>query len=842
MKNVFWNLFGCLLLVGCTQVSSDLAVPGVSKKLAEHRKITVSDLKYDLKFVIPGHRNNPVEGEVGISFRLPQKEDVILDFREDAEKIREVKVNGVSSAYRFENEHLLIPAQETVAGENRLSIIFRAGDQSLNRNEDYLYTLLVPDRARTLFPCFDQPDLKARFTLSLEVPSGWEAVSNAPLKESMEKNGRMKIVFAETEPLSTYLFSFVTGNFQRESFAEEGRHISIYHRETELQKQKQLPEIARQVFAALKWMEAYTAIPYPFAKYDLVILPGFQFGGMEHTGATLYNDKRMFLPEHPTVNEELGRAELIAHETAHMWFGDYVTMKWFDDVWTKEVFANYFAARMVEPLFPAVNHKLSALKGFYPAAYSEDRTAGSNAIKQELGNLNNAGLIYGQIVYNKAPVVMQMLVERMGEERFREGIRNYLKSYAYSNADWGNLIEILDRYTPEDLTTWSRVWVNEKGMPEIAVKREKEQVWLMQKDPFGRDICWPQHVGILLVKGDSSRILDVNLNEQMTKLSGVDDVDYILPGYAGKGYGYFRPDTATLKWCLGHIREFTDPLARMSAVMILNENRIQGQVQPADFLNALLTCLPFEENPLLYSSLVSYVVSTVRNSVVSEKDIRRTEEVLLGLSRKGEQGEQRLGAFRALLNIFRTPECTAEVYRIWEKQKPFEALLLSEADYRKMAYELAVRLPEKAREIIAVQENRITNPDRQREFQYIARAVNPEETVRDSLFRSLLKAENRRIEPWTCSVLRYLNHPLRQKQALKYIRPSLEILQEIQRTGDIFFPKNWVSSCLDGHRSIQAADSVRIFLEEHPDYPSLLKNKILQSADPLFRFANRQAN
>lgn len=272
-----------------------------------------------------------------------------------------------------------------------------------------------------------------------------------------------------------------------------------------------------------------------FAKYDLVILPGFQFGGMEHTGATLYNDKRMFLPEHPTVNEELGRAELIAHETAHMWFGDYVTMKWFDDVWTKEVFANYFAARMVEPLFPAVNHKLSALKGFYPAAYSEDRTAGSNAIKQELGNLNNAGLIYGQIVYNKAPVVMQMLVERMGEERFREGIRNYLKSYAYSNADWGNLIEILDRYTPEDLTTWSRVWVNEKGMPEIAVKREKEQVWLMQKDPFGRDICWPQHVGILLVKGDSSRILDVNLNEQMTKLSGVDDVDYILPGYAGKG-------------------------------------------------------------------------------------------------------------------------------------------------------------------------------------------------------------------------------------------------------------------------------------------------------------------
>lgn len=842
MKNIFWGLFGWLFLVGCTQVPSGLTVPGVSKKLAEHRKMTVSDLKYDLKFVIPEHRSHPVEGEVEISFRLPQKEDMILDFRESAEKIREVKVNGVSSAYRFENEHLFIPAQETVSGENRLRIVFRAGDQSLNRNEDYLYTLLVPDRARTLFPCFDQPDLKARFTLSLEVPSGWEAVSNAPLEESMEKDGRMKVAFAETEPLSTYLFSFVAGHFQRASFAEEGRHISIYHRETEVQKQKQLPEIARQVFAALRWMEAYTAIPYPFAKYDLVILPGFQFGGMEHTGATLYNDKRMFLPEHPTVNEELGRAELIAHETAHMWFGDYVTMKWFDDVWTKEVFANYFAARMVEPLFPAVNHKLSALKGFYPAAYSEDRTAGSNAIKQELDNLNNAGLIYGQIVYNKAPVVMQMLVELMGEEQFREGMRDYLKSYAYSNADWGNLIEILDRYTPEDLIAWSHVWVNEKGMPEISVKREREQVGLVQKDPFRRDIYWPQRVGLLLVKGDSCRTPEVNLNGRMTKLAGVDDVDYILPGYAGKGYGYFMPDTATLKWCLEHIRDFADPVARMSVVMILNENSIQGRVHPSDFLDALLTCLPFEENPLLYSSLVSYIVSTVRSSVVSEKEVKRTEEVLSGLSRRGEQGEQRLGAFRALLNIFRTPECTTEVYEIWEKQKPFEGLLLSEADYRKMAYELAVRLPEKAKEIIAVQENRITNPDRQREFHYIARAVHPEEFVRDSLFRSLLKAENRRIEPWTCSVLSYLNHPLRQKEALKYIRPSLEILQEIQRTGDIFFPKNWISSCLGGHRSVEAADSVRIFLEEHPDYPPLLKNKILQSADPLFRFANGQVN
>ena len=125
----------------------------------------------------------------------------------------------------------------------------------------------------------------------------------------------------------------------------------MYHRETDPDKIAQIPVIFEQVFASLEWMEAYTGIPYPFAKYDFIVLPGFQYGGMEHTGATLYNDKRLFLGKQPTTAEQLGRMSLIAHETAHMWFGDYVTMEWFDEVWLKEVFANYFAAQMTQPQF-----------------------------------------------------------------------------------------------------------------------------------------------------------------------------------------------------------------------------------------------------------------------------------------------------------------------------------------------------------------------------------------------------------------------------------------------------------------------------------------------------------
>lgn len=163
------------------------------------------------------------------------------------------------------------------------------------------------------------------------------------------------------------------------------------------------------------------------------------------------------------MSEQLSRSALIAHETAHMWFGDYVTMQWFDDVWTKEVFANYFASQIVEPLYPGVNHALNFMQDYIPPAYAEDRTAGANPIKQELDNLRTAGLVYGNIIYDKSPVVLEMLIKKMGKESFRKGIQEYLKTYAYGNASWEGLIGILDKYTDDDLSGWSHIWVNEKA-------------------------------------------------------------------------------------------------------------------------------------------------------------------------------------------------------------------------------------------------------------------------------------------------------------------------------------------------------------------------------------------
>ena len=148
-----------------------------------------------------------------------------------------------------------------------------------------------------------------------------------------------------------------------------------------------------------------------------------------------------------------------------MWFGDLVTMNWFDDVWTKEVFANFLAAKVVHPSFPEVDHDLRFFLAHHQAAYGIDRTAGANPIRQPLENLKEAGALYGPIIYQKAPIVMRHLERLVGEERFRDGLREYLRTFRYGNATWPDLIDILDRRTGTDLRSWSAVWVEEPGRP-----------------------------------------------------------------------------------------------------------------------------------------------------------------------------------------------------------------------------------------------------------------------------------------------------------------------------------------------------------------------------------------
>ena len=296
---------------------------------------------------------------------------IVFDFEPPRDHVTGLRAAGHAVDATFADGHMIIPATATKAGENEIAIDFVAGDEALNRRDDFLYTLFVPARAHLAFPCFDQPDLKARYKLTLEVPAAWRAVANGAETDAPAASGnpaRRSVHFAETPPLPTYLFAFAAGNFQVETAVRNGRTFRMFHRETDAKKVARNREAIFDLHAhALQWLEEYTAIRYPWGKFDFVLIPSFQFGGMEHAGAIFYNASSLMLDESATQNQILGRASVIAHETAHMWFGDLVTMRWFNDVWMKEVMANFMAAKIVNPSFPRVNHRPRLPVGALPS-------------------------------------------------------------------------------------------------------------------------------------------------------------------------------------------------------------------------------------------------------------------------------------------------------------------------------------------------------------------------------------------------------------------------------------------------------------------------------------------
>ena len=811
--------------------------PGVSLSLATQRKALLSDINYRLRLEIPADQRQTIVGSVRVEFDLADAGAPLqLDFREAAQRLTLVVVNGNVSEYRFEQEHLIIPAQELVAGRNSVVIELQIGDSSLNRNPEFLYTLFVPDRARTAFPLFDQPDLKATWELTLVIPEHWEAIANAPLVETRNLGDRKALEFARSDLISSYLFSFVAGEFERVTRDIDGRRISLLHRETDAEKVARNIDAAFELHAAaLSFLESYTGINYPFQKFDFALIPGFQYGGMEHVGAIQYRADSIFLDESPSQNQLLSRASLIAHETAHMWFGDLVTMEWFNDVWMKEVFANFMAAKAVNPSFPDINHQLGFLVRHYPSAYAVDRTEGANPIRQDLDNLNEAGTLYGNIIYNKAPVMMRQLEALLGEEAFRDGLREYLNRYADGNATWPDLIAILDSRTEEDLHQWSEVWVNTAGRPHITVQvpDDGSSLIISQQDPSGTGRIWPQRFDVAARSGQATTIETVYSLAPETQVT-IQPEQNLLLNSDGYGYGLFP---ATLD-ALGQWREL-DEVEQGELLISLYDNLLEANaVEPLDYAQALMDIAVTEDNQLILNLALSQLQSIYWSFLTMAQRQALTpqvEDALWSALQASADSSIKKLYFDAFYDTALSASALNRLQQIWRGTAVVEGLNLSENDFIDLASDLAIKLPDQASAITATQLERIENADRRRRFAFVAPALSSEQQTRNEFFASLSQPDNRAREPWVLDSLRALHHPLRTNSSEQYLLPSLELLQEVQQTGDIFFPARWLSASLGNYRSESAVTTVRDFLAERPDYNRQLRLKILQAADPLFR-------
>lgn len=806
-------------------------VLGVSKEIAEARKLILSHINYQLVFSIPAKVDERIKSQLTINFDLADKSKrLLLDFTPRRDHLLSLEVNGVPQTIRHEDEHIIIDPYTLKKGANQVKIDFWAGETSLNRNEEYLYTLLVPDRASTVFPCFDQPDLKATYRLRLEVPASWEALGNAELDKMIVSEGRKTYFFKASDLISTYVFSFVAGEFSIVEKETSYGVMRMFHRETDTAKvARNVEAIFQQHIEALSWLENYTRIDYPFQKFDFALIPSFQYGGMEHVGAIQYRSSSLLLETSATGREKLNRASLIAHETAHVWFGNLVTMNWFNDVWMKEVFANFMANKIVNKNFPETNHDLNFLLQHYPSSYSVDRTAGANPVRQPLDNLKLAGTIYGAIIYHKAPIAMKQLELVLGEKLFQKGLIQYLKTYAYDNASWSDLIAILDGLSQDDLTAWEEVWINQAGRP--LFEYDDITASLTQHDPLGRGLVWPQTFSV--VSGGVEKNIAINSYDTKLKFSKID-----LFNANGIGYGVL-PVRASL---VEEVFEIEEPLQRGSVIISLYENMLEGRtLRPKDFIQMASEGASVESSPLIISRLMGYL-HQVFWTLLSPTEREEISQDLENSLRKGfeNQASQDLKhpVFSTYYRLALSKEALEYLYLMWKNKEAPSNLILSSNDYANLAMELALKIPDRYEEIIHTQLERIENPERKARFEFISKGVSPKKSVRDSAFISLEKAQNRAKEPWVASLLLYLHHPLRQETAVHYLEKSLLWLDDIQRTGDIFFPKRWLDATFSSYQSAKAISIIDDFLKQNPTYSTHLTSKILQASDHLKR-ANR---
>ncbi len=828
---------------------------GISHELAAWRAKTVRDVRYDLRLDVTAP--DSAVGRVTIRFARTGTGDVILDYR--GRRLRSATANGFPiPAAAFNGNHLRVPARLLTIRQNSVDISFvseiaptGAGIIKVHDptdRTDYLYTLLVPADANQLFPCFDQPDLKARVTLALTVPAGWTALANGSLHRADTSGSRVTAHFTETRPLSTYLIAFAAGPWSRVSSTVQGRTVNLFLRRSRAKEADADTLLALQ-HRALGWMEEYFGRPYPFEKYDFVLAPAFPFGGMEHPGAIMYNEDRFIFRERPTLPRRLGRFSTILHETAHQWFGDLVTMRWFDDLWLKEGFATYLAAKALADLEPASD----AWKTFYqsnkPLAYSVDQTTGTTPLWQELPNLDKAKSAYGAIVYNKAPSVLKQLNYLVGEAAFQKGVRAFLTRHAYANATWRDLLGSIGQAAGRPLDDFGRNFMLRPGMPAVesrltARDGKISRLELVQR-PAQASVSgtapWPMRTQVLLGYPDAPPVkLPVTLTATVTEVlaaRGKPAPLFVFPN--ADDYGYFLSNldsSSVLALEHGALGEVRDGLLRAMLWGSLWDQVRDVRMDPARFARLVLTELPAEKDEQIVPALLGRLERALRAYLPQERAtvLRADAERVLwdGAQDTGRPYGIRRGHLDAFIAIAATPEGIAKMQRLLTADSAAGEPVRDPTRWSIVDRLLVVDHPDGPGALV-MQAARDTTPDGRRRV-FIAGAARRNADVKADYFKRYF-ADMSLNEDWASGSLGAFNALEHEPMTLSYLRPALDSLSYIQSNRRIFFLGAWLGAFLGGQTSQSALDAVRGFLAENPRLPADLKQKVLQTADELER-------
>ncbi len=600
-------------------------------------------------------------------------------------RVISAKLNGADFDPKFDGESIFLPA---IAANNVLEIehegIYSNSGEGLHRfvdpadNEVYLYTQFETGDARRMYACFDQPDQKATFTISTITPKHWEVISNYGIEATKDLDGdRKHIQFATSQVISTYVTAIVAGPYMSvhdEYKGEKTIPLGIYARKSFFKHvdAENIFKVTKQGFA---YFEKTFGLAYPFGKYDQIAVAEYNWGAMENVGCVTFHEDVLIFRSKVTERNYISRATTIHHEMAHMWFGDLVTMKWWQDLWLNESFAEW-ASYMSVSESTQYKHAWTEFNSVRKNwAYRVDQMTSTHPIAVEMEDLDAVRTNFDGISYAKGASVLQQLVAHVGRDNFLAGLRKYFAKHAYKNTELSDLIVELEAASGKDLTTWVGTWLRTSGVntlrPVITLNGDNYASVSVKQEvppmPIGSKELRPHrlYVGLFDVKGDAlvrRESIEVDVAGELTEIkefAGKKAADLLLINDHDQTYAKLRFDERSVETMKKYLGQLDDSLARGLIWASLWDSTRDGELAASDYITIALNALKGESDISMITATFMQIDTAIwayvapKNREVVRLAVANAAEALLDGAKPGS--DHQLQYARAFANNAVTP-------------------------------------------------------------------------------------------------------------------------------------------------------------------------------------------
>ncbi len=548
------------------------------------------------------------------------------------------------------DNHLVVDMVQTNT-ESRTGI-----HRSIDPADKYVYVWMSfePDDARRVWACFDQPDLKAPHTFTVQAPESWQVVSNSGTPSIEDEDDGRRWTFDPTPPLSTYVPVINAGPFYEVRRERDGFDLGLQCRQS---LTPMLDRDAGELFdltaAGLDFFGTRFAMPFPQRSYDQVFMPDLG-GAMENYGCVTYADSFLYRSA-PTESEREERAVVLLHEMAHMWFGDIVTMRWWDDLWLNEAFAEWACYWAAVNATEFTDAWATFLLGAKRVAYPADRGPTTHPIRQPAPDVATATAGFDAITYIKGASTLRQLAASLGEEAFVEGLRSHFTQHKWGNATLADLMSALADASGRDLGAWTEAWLDRSGPDTLTLELQGEDDDASVLHATGPDGTAPRphrlDVGVYQHEGDRlvrSEVVPVQVTEESTPLPAVSG-DLLLLNDGDLTFASVRPDPASLAALVSHASELPSVTARALAAVTLNDLMMTGDASASDLVDCVAQLAPLEVSDAAVEPLLDIGLQAAR-LWANDADRPRLEEQLaeacVALVHQG--GVRRLPGLRGL--------------------------------------------------------------------------------------------------------------------------------------------------------------------------------------------------